>query len=141
MLLLFLDLFIMIFTGLGTHSMIGNFIGNPNGISLIATAGLGAIFVTLFVGISAIGVTQGSNFAGIPGILTGFLGRSAGNTAVLGVIFAVIGDYVFVYNNIISGLSNTFGGFWIRLAAMLIFFPLIIDALFASIDWARGVQT
>lgn len=141
MLLLFMDLFILFFAAEGTNSFLGNFISNPEGISLVATAGLGAIFAAIFIGVSSIGVTAGSNFAGIPGIITGFLGKKVGQGAVIGIVLAVVIDYVFIYNTILGGAATEFTGFWIRLAAMIIFFPLIIDALFASIDWARGVQT
>ena len=140
-LLLFMDLFILFFAGLGTDSFLGDFLANPEGISLVATAGLGAIFAGIFIGVSSIGVTQGSNFAGIPGILAGFLGKKVGETAVIGIVLAVVVDYVFIYNTILSGTTNNFAGFWIQLASMVIFFPLLIDALLASIDWARGVKT
>jgi len=140
-LLLFMDLFILFFAGLGTDSFIGEFLANPEGISLVATAGIGAVFVAIFAGISAIGVTSGSNFAGIPGIIAGFMGKTAGTATIMGVVMAVLVDYVFIYNTILGGITSDWSGFWIQLAAMVMFFPLIIDALFASIDWARGVQT
>ena len=141
MLLVFMDLVLIFFAGFLSDSFIGQFLANPTGISLTAGAGLAAIFVTIFIGISAIGVTQGSNFAGIPGIMAGFLGKSAGNTAVIGVILAVVVDYVLIYNTITAGAAGTWDGYWLQITAMIIFLPLIIDALFASIDWARGVQT
>ncbi len=142
-LLLFLDVFILMFIGVSnSSSFLVNFINidADTGLQLSASSGIFFVILTLFVGISAIGVTSGSNFAGVSGILSGVLGIGT-KVATLGVsgavIAAVITDYIMVYNFMIDG--QAFG--MLNIVAMLIFFPLIIDALFASLDWARGTNT
>lgn len=144
LLLLFLDIFILMFIGTssGESSFLIDFINlsADKGLELSATSGIFFIILTLFIGVSAIGVTTGSNFAGVSGIISAFFGiatKTVATGASAAVIAAVITDYIMVYNFMIDG--NSFG--MLNIVAMLIFFPLIVDALFASIDWARGVSS
>jgi hypothetical protein len=143
LLLLFLDIFILMFVGVSSSSsFLIDFINidADTGLQLSATSGIFFVILTLFIGISAIGVTTGSNFAGVSGIISAVFGvatKTIATGATGGVIAAVITDYIMVYNFMIDG--NSFG--MLNIVAMLIFFPLIVDALFASIDWARGVSS
>lgn len=145
LLLVFLDIFILMFVGVtSSSSFLIDFIsvGADKGLELSATdpSNIFFIILTLFIGISAIGVTSGSNFAGISGILSGVLGIGSKVAALSvsgAVIAAVITDYIMIYNFMIDG--QAFG--MLNIVAMLIFFPLIVDALFASLDWARGTST
>ena len=143
LLLLFLDIFVLMLIGVTNNSsFLINFISvdATNGLQLSATSGIFFVILTLFIGISSIGVTSGSNFAGVAGILAAGLGttvKTAGKVASGTVIAVVITDYIMIYNFMIDG--NAFG--MLNIVAMLVFFPLIIDALFASIDWARGTNT
>ena len=145
LLLLFLDILILMFIGVSSDSsFLINFINvnEESGLKLDAEdpSNIYFIILALVVGISAIGVTSGSNFAGVQGILSGVIGigtKAAGIAASSAVIAAVMADYIMVYNFMIDG--SAFG--LLNIVAMLIFFPLIIDALFASIDWVRGTNT
>ncbi len=140
MLLLFLDIVMLMFLGVSSDSFLGKFIANTSNLSLSASSGIGLAIITMFIGISAIGVTSGSNFAGISGVLSKFLGVAVSSgvaVAKFGIILAVITDYIMIYKIIIGG--QAFG--FLNVIAIIIFIPLIIDALFASLDWARGTIT
>lgn len=149
-LLLFLDIFIIMFIGIGAgnsstidpgvenneSSFLIDFILKP---TLSANSGIFRIALTIFIAISAIGVTSGSNFAGVAGVIAGVSGIAIGTvTKVLqaGVLVAVISDYWIVYNYI--GGGATFG--MMRIVATIIFLPLIVDAVFSCIDWMRGAS-
>lgn len=150
LLLLTLDILIMMFLGFGSgtstsvdptatsesSSFLINFVLNP---VLTGEGGVFKIALTIFVAISAIGVTSGSNFAGVAGILSSVLGTSVtvGTRLVqAGVLMAVIADYWILYALVGGG---SFG--MMRIVATFIFFPLVIDGVFAAIDWMRGVNT
>jgi hypothetical protein len=151
LLLLFLDILIMMFVGFGfgtsttidptttgeEGSFLIDFVLNP---TLSGEGGVFKIALTIFIAVSAIGVTSGSNFAGVSGILASTLGTSVrvGTTAVqAGVLMAVIADYWILYSLVAGGA--TFG--MMRIVATIIFLPLVIDGVFAAIDWMRGVST
>ncbi len=150
-LLLFLDIFIIMFIGLsaGTSTTIDptadndessfliDFILNP---ILSEDGGIFRIVLTLFIAISAIGVTSGSNFAGIAGVISSGLGVAVGTItkfAQAGVLIAVISDYWIVYSYVGGGEIFSM----MRIIATVIFLPLIVDAIFASMDWMRGTNT
>lgn len=143
MLILFLDLFVILFVGLGTKSFLGNFISSDlDKMTIIGSVGIGAVITSIFVGISSIGVTSGSNFAGVTGIISGFMGKALGGGKLYwGSILLIVVDYGLIFNAIVSGAGNDWTGFWFHFIAILIFFPLVVDALFAAIDWSRGVVT
>ena len=139
-LLLFIDMFVLIFGGLSSNSFLGKFISSPFSIDLSSSSAFVLTIITIFVGISAIGVTNGFNFAGISGILASLFGKSSGKVLSTGTLLFVLTDYALIYNFIVGGAGNTWEGYWIRLIALILFFPIIVDAFFASIDWVRGVN-
>ena len=150
-LLLFLDIFIIMFIGIGAgdsttidpdaendeSSFLVDFVLKP---VLSEDGGIFTIVLTLFIAVSAIGVTSGSNFAGIAGVISSGLGIAIGTVtkfAQAGVLMAVISDYWIVYNYI--GGGTTFG--MMRIISTILFLPLAVDAIFAAMDWMRGVNT
>jgi len=140
LLLLFIDILVVLFMLGNNGGILFDFISNPGGLSFTAKLGLGGIIVALFVGFSQIGVTSGSNFSGIAGVIAGGFGiakKTAGDAIAIGTLLAVIVDYIFIYNLIINGQS--FG--WMNIIGMIIFVPLIVDACFSAIDWVRGTNT
>lgn len=137
LLLLFLDIFVLMFIGFGGSSFLAEFIRIPNTLTLSSSVGIGLIFATLFVAITSISVTSGSNYVGFAGIAAGFLGKSVSKVAIIGAVLAVVIDYMLIYQIVVSGAE--FG--WFNIIAMLIFYPLLIDSLFAAMDWARGSNT
>lgn len=137
LLLLFLDIFIIMFIGFGSKSFLSDFISTDNTMILSSTVGIGLIFVTIFIAITSISVTTGSNFVGVTGIIAGLLGKGGGGAAIIGTVLLVVTDYVLIYQIIIGGTE--FG--WFNIIGMLIFFPLIVDSLFAAVDWSRGANT
>jgi len=137
LLLLFLDIFIIMFIGFGSSSFLSDFISTANTMTLSSLTGIGLIFATLFVAITSISVTSGSNYVGFSGIVSGFLGKALSKVPTIGTVLIVVTDYILIYQIIIDGAA--FG--WFNIIGMLVFFPLIVDALFASIDWARGTNT
>ena len=140
MLVFFLDLLIIMFLGLGQGSILSDFLLNPEGLDFTTAGALGAVIITVAIGFSAVGVTAGSNFAGTTGILgtlIGGLARGGSTTTIMGVATLIILDYMMLYKIITAGAA--FGYF--NIVAILIIFPLIVDALFASIDWMRGTVT
>ncbi len=137
LLLLFLDIFAVMFIGFGSSSILSKFIAVPNTLTLSSTIGIGLIFATLFIAVTSISVTTGSNFVGVPGIIMNFLGKNTSKGAILASVTLIVTDYILLYQLVIDG--SQFG--WFNIIAMLVFYPLIIDALFASLDWARGANT
>lgn len=140
MLVFFLDIMIVMFLGFGQGSILSDFLLNPEGLNFTTAGTLGAIIITVAIGFSAIGVTAGSNFAGTTGImgtLIGGLTRGGSTTTIMGVATLIILDYLMLYKIITAG--TTFG--YLNIVAIMILFPLIVDALFSSLDWLRGTAT
>lgn len=151
LLLLFLDILMIMLIGIGSgestmidpgtsnndSSFLVDFVLKP---TLSTSGGMFFVVLTLFIAVSAIGVTSGSNFAGVSGVLSSGMGVLTGGAIKLlqsGVIVAVISDYFLVYNFMSGGA--TFG--FMRIIATIIFLPLIVDAVWSSVDWMRGVNT
>lgn len=131
LLIVFLDLFMLLFMNLTSTSFIKEFISGGG----FLTGTLITIVLTIFIGISAIGLTAQSS-GGISGILAGTLGKLVSASPVMAPVFLIIGDYVLIYTTIASDPSQ-----WVKITATIILFPLILDSIFASIDWARGINT
>jgi len=141
LLLLFLDMAFLIFLGLGSGSFLGDFISDPANISLTSVTAIGVVIITIFAGVSLIGVSSQSNFAGVQGVVAGLFGKALAGSLFFLPLFTVIADYVLIWTVVIGGSSGTWGGQWVTFIALFVFAPLIVDAIFASTDWMRGVQT
>lgn len=143
LLLVIINILMLMFIGASTtNSIIGKFIPHGNEsieiqyfdsisdiVAGVTTNSLGMLISLLFIGFTAVAVTSGSNFLGTLGILAGVF--------KFGIIVGILMDYVWVYNSLIGG--QAFG--MLNIIGLIILIPLIVDALFASLDWIRGVQT
>lgn len=120
-----------------SSNILVNFIVKP---MLDNNAGLLKVVLGIFVTISAIGITSASNFAGVTGVLSSLFGISAqvGSKIVMSsVLIGTIGNYLTIGGLLVAGYTSAS----LQIAYLIIFVPLIVDSLFAAIDWARGVIT
>ena len=138
MLLLVFDILVVLFMNTSTSSIFSKFIASGTGITW-ATGTLGAIILILFTGFVNVGVTQGSNFSGIPGVIAGVMKYVKSGSIVVsgGIMLVIVLDYVSLWKIVTNG--SQFG--LMNIISIFFFLPLIVDSLFASLDWVRGVQT
>ncbi len=141
MLLFFINVMVLLINGSTTVSFIGQLLSDPTNLDFSQGTGFYLLIGTLFVGVGLIGVTTGSNFAGIAGVISQFFAKSSGGTIIITTIGAILIDYVLVYNTIVQGVGTDWTGGWVRVFTLLFIMPLFIDAAFSTIDWVRGVQT
>lgn len=121
------------------ESKIMQFIENP---SISDSSLLWVALAALIASFSIVGISSsGSNFGSITGALaTGFAKIVKGATTTIaagaktGAVMFLLLDYVVILKIIVSA-----GGL-VGLVATFIITPLIIDGMFAGIDWVRGVN-
>lgn len=143
-LILVMDILVLLFI----PSLFPDALGNDNNILvhfiannvLNEESGLLRTMLVVFVTISAIGVTSASNFGGVTGVLSSFFGTSVevGKKVVTSAILVgTIGNYTTIGAFLLVGsISPIF-----QIIYLIIFPILIVDALFSSLDWVRGVIT
>ncbi len=141
LLLFFINVMVLFMNGNSTTSFIGQLLSDPTNINFTDGSDFYLLFASLFIGIGLIGVTTGSNFAGIFGVISQFLAKIGPSGAAITTIGAILIDYVLVYNTIVQGVGTDWVGGWVRIFTLLFIMPLFIDAAFSTIDWVRGVQT
>lgn len=147
-LILILDLIVLLFIGMGTTgaddtSIIMSFLsvqdedGNMRlELNPLENGTLAFTVAAIFISFAAVGITSDSNFAGISGALAKFF-VAGGATVKFTTVSIMIADYIMVYNLLLGGSNFIL----LHIVGLFIFVPLILDALFASIDWVRGVNT